>query len=68
MSLFRASLLMIVLVVSISAYAKAQGLAPLARQTVGSEFEYTVNAGETLVSIGARNGIESETLAAMNGL
>ncbi|MGO9602205.1 MAG: L,D-transpeptidase family protein [Candidatus Binataceae bacterium] len=41
---------------------------PLARQTVGSEFQYTVKAGDSLVSIGARNGIESRTLAAMNGL
>jgi L,D-transpeptidase ErfK/SrfK len=36
--------------------------------TVGSEFRYTVKASDSLVSIGARNGIESGTLAAMNGL
>jgi L,D-transpeptidase ErfK/SrfK len=48
--------------------ANAQGLPPLANQTVGDEFKYTVKASETVVSIGARNGIESGTLAAMNGL
>jgi L,D-transpeptidase ErfK/SrfK len=65
---FRASFLVIMLVASMSAYANAQALPPLARQTVGSEFKYTVKAGDTLVSVGARNGIESGTLAAMNGL
>lgn len=35
---------------------------------VGNESTYTVKAGDTLVSIGARKGIESATLAAMNGL
>ena len=55
-------------IATLSSYANAQGLPPLARQTVGSESRYTVKAGETLVSIGARNGIESATLAAMNGL
>jgi L,D-transpeptidase ErfK/SrfK len=58
----------VLLIVGLSSYASAQGLPPLAHQTVGSEFKYTVKAGETLVSIGARNGIESGTLAAMNGL
>jgi lipoprotein-anchoring transpeptidase ErfK/SrfK len=45
-----------------------QGLPPLARLTVGTEFKYTVKTGDSLVSIGARNGIESKTLASMNGL
>lgn len=40
----------------------------MADLVVGSEFKYTVKAGDTLVSVGARNGIESGTLAAMNGL
>ena len=65
---FRASLLLIALLTTLSSYANAQGLPPLAGQTVGNEFRYTVKAGDTLVSIGARNGIESGTLAAMNGL
>jgi L,D-transpeptidase ErfK/SrfK len=65
---FRSSLLMITLLATVSSYANAQGLPPLAHLTVGSEFKYTVKAGDSLVSIGARNGIESGTLAAMNGL
>jgi LysM domain len=64
----RAGLLLITLVASMSAYANAQGLPPLAHQMVGGEFQYTVKAGDSLVSIGAHNGIESATLAAMNGL
>ncbi len=64
----RASLLIIALLAGISAYANSQGLPPLAHQTVGSEFQYKVKAGDSLVSIGARNGIGSQTLAAMNGL
>jgi L,D-transpeptidase ErfK/SrfK len=58
----------VLLIVGLSSYANAQGLPPLARQTVGNEFKYTVKAGDTLVSVGARKGIESGTLAAMNGL
>jgi L,D-transpeptidase ErfK/SrfK len=58
----------ITFVASLGSYANAQGLPPLARLTVGTEFKYTVKAGDSLVSIGARNGIESGTLAAMNGL
>ncbi len=65
---FRASLLVITLLATVSSYANAQGLPPLAHLTVGSAFKYTVKAGDSLVSIGARNGIESGTLAAMNGL
>jgi hypothetical protein len=51
-----------------ASYANAQGLPPLAHRITGCEFQYTVNAGDSLVSIGARNGIEGGTLAAMNGL
>jgi len=58
----------ITLLATVSSYANAQGLPPLAHLTVGSAFKYTVKAGDSLVSIGARNGIESGTLAAMNGL
>ena len=65
---FRVNLFVMALLGTASSYADAQGLPPLARQAVGSDFQYTVKAGETLVSIGARNGIESGTLAAMNGL
>jgi L,D-transpeptidase ErfK/SrfK len=65
---FKVVLLVITLLAAVGSYANAQGLPPLAHLTVGSEFKYTVKAGETLVSIGARNGIESGTLAAMNGL
>jgi L,D-transpeptidase ErfK/SrfK len=65
---FRASLLVITLLAAVCSYANAQGLPPLAHQMVGSEFQYAVKAGETLVSIGARKGIESGTLAAINGL
>jgi len=65
---FRSSLLVITLLATVSSYANAQGLPPLAHLTVGSAFKYTVKAGDSLVSIGARNGIESGTLAAMNGL
>ncbi len=68
MTQFRASLLVITLLATVSSYANAQGLPPLAHLTVGSAFKYTVKAGDSLVSIGARNGIESGTLAAMNGL
>jgi hypothetical protein len=53
---------MITLLATVSSYANAQGLPPLAHLTVGSEFKYTVKAGDSLVSIGARNGIESGTL------
>lgn len=65
---FRVNLFVMALLGTASSYADAQGLPPLARQAVGSDFQYTVKAGETLVSIGARNGIESGTLAAMNRL
>ena len=69
MTQFRASLLVITLLATVSSYANEQGLPPpLARQTVASEFQYTVKAGDSLVSIGARSGIESGTLATMNGL
>lgn len=64
----RASFLAITLLATVSSHASAQGLPPLAHMTVGSEFRYTVKASESLVSIGARNGIESVTLATMNGL
>lgn len=64
----RASFLAIALLATVSSHASAQGLPPLAHMTVGSEFRYTVKASESLVSIGARNGIESVTLATMNGL
>lgn len=64
----RASFLVITLLAGVSSYASAQGLPQLAHLTVGSEFKYTVKPGDTLVSVGARNGIESGTLAAMNGL
>jgi L,D-transpeptidase ErfK/SrfK len=58
----------VLLVAGLASYASAQGLPPLARSMVGVESEYTVKAGESLVSIGARNGLESSSLAAMNGL
>jgi L,D-transpeptidase ErfK/SrfK len=35
---------------------------------VGSQFQYTVRRGDTLVGIGARYGIDAATLAARNGL
>jgi L,D-transpeptidase ErfK/SrfK len=56
------------LILGLGSYANAQGLPPLTHLTVGSEFKYTVKPRETLVSVGARNGIESGTLAALNGL
>ena len=56
------------LIACLSSYADAQGLPPLAHLTVGSASKYIVKAGDSLLSIGARNGIESGTLAAMNGL
>jgi len=65
---FRASLFVVTLLATVSSYASAQGWPPLAHTTVGSKSQYTVKAGDSLVSIGARNGIESGTLAAMNGL
>jgi L,D-transpeptidase ErfK/SrfK len=68
MTRFRVSLIMITFLATVSSYASAQGLPPLAHQMVGSEFQYAVKAGDTLVSIGARKGIESGTLAAINGL
>jgi len=40
----------------------------LASQLVGSEFKYTVTEGDTLMSVGARLGIENARLAAMNDL
>lgn len=68
MTQLRASFLAIALLAIVISHASAQGLPPLAHMTVGSEFRYTVKASESLVSIGARNGIESVTLATMNGL
>src|ERR1700730_14800334 len=65
---FRASLVVITLLTTATSYANAQGLPPLAHMMVGSEFRYTVKASDSLVSIGARKGIASGTLAAMNGL
>lgn len=65
---FRAKLLLTILVACWSSSANAQGLPPLAHMIVGNESQYTVKPGDSLVSIGARNGIESATLAAMNGL
>ena len=56
------------LAAGMSSYASAQGLPPLAHAMVGSESDYTVKRGDSLVSIGARNAVESTTLAAMNGL
>jgi hypothetical protein len=47
---------------------KLQGLQPLAHTIVGGESKYTVRAGDSSVSLGARNGMESATLAALNGL
>jgi len=67
MTWFRESIAAL-LIIGLGSYANAQDLPPLARQTVGSEFKYTVKVGDTLVSVGARNGIESGTLAATNGL
>jgi len=58
----------VALLVGLASYASAQGLPPLARSMVGGESEYTVKAGESLVTIGARKGLESSTLAAMNSL
>lgn len=55
-------------VACVSSYASAQGLPPIAHSMVGSESDYTVKAGDTLLSIGARKGIETKTLAAINGL
>jgi L,D-transpeptidase ErfK/SrfK len=60
--------IMAILVASVSSFARAQDLPPLAHIMVGSEFEYTVRPGDSLLSIGARKGIETKTLAAMNGL
>jgi L,D-transpeptidase ErfK/SrfK len=60
--------LVLVLDTSLSSHASAQELPPLAHSMVGGESEYTVKASESLVSIGARNGIESRTFAAMNAL
>jgi len=57
-----------VLAAGLSSYASAQGLPPLAHLMVGSQSQYIVKAGDSLVSIGARKGIESNTLAAMNDL
>jgi L,D-transpeptidase ErfK/SrfK len=68
MTQFIATTLVLVMVASLSSHASAQELPPLAHSMVGGESEYTVKAGESLVSIGARNGIESRTLAAINGL
>jgi hypothetical protein len=51
---FRASFLVITLLATVSSYANAQGLPPLAHLMVGSEFKYTVKAGDSLVSFGAR--------------
>jgi len=65
---FRASFLLITLVATVSSYANAQDLPPLVHLTDGRAFKYTVKAGDSLVSLGARNGIESGTLAAMKGL
>lgn len=64
----RAAIVVTLVVVLLTSYANAQGLPPLSHQIVGREFQYTVRTGDSLVSIGARNGIESGTLAAMNGL
>jgi L,D-transpeptidase ErfK/SrfK len=56
------------LFVFVSSYANAQEFPPVAHLIVGSHSEYVVKRGDSLVSIGARKGVESETLAAMNGL
>ena len=64
----RAITLIGLLVAGLSSYASAQGLPPLAHLMVGSQSEYKVKTGDSLVSLGARKGIESETLAAMNDL
>jgi L,D-transpeptidase ErfK/SrfK len=56
------------MVAALSSYAYAQGLPPLAHSMVGNESEYTVQPGDTLLSIGARKGIERKTLAEMNGV
>ena len=41
---------------------------PASHQIVGKVMEYTVAPGETLGSIGARQGIDVATIASMNGL
>jgi hypothetical protein len=45
---------MAMLIATVSPYANAQGSPPLAHLMVGSQSEYLVKAGDTLVSIGAR--------------
>jgi hypothetical protein len=45
---FRLSLVVTTLLATVSSYANAQGLPPLAHLTVGSEFKYTVKAWREL--------------------
>jgi hypothetical protein len=69
MKRFGAITLMAVLVASVSSYANEQELATdgtsHCRNPIGL---YIVMPGDTLVRIGARKGVEQQTLAAMNGL
>jgi L,D-transpeptidase ErfK/SrfK len=65
---FRSILVLAALVTGLAANANAGGLPPLANTIVGGESDYTVKAVDSLVSISARNGVESATIAAMNGL
>lgn len=51
--------------VSFAMLATPQGESP---SIVGSQFSHTVQAGDTFVSIAARFGLETATLARMNGL
>jgi L,D-transpeptidase ErfK/SrfK len=48
--------------------ARSAELPPLSQALVGSASEYVVKPGDTLSSIGARQGIESKVLAKLNGI
>lgn len=48
--------------------AEAQDTAEYPAALVGTQFEYTVQPGDSLTSIGARFGIEQPVLARMNGI
>jgi L,D-transpeptidase ErfK/SrfK len=48
--------------------ARARDAAPISTSTTGGAFEYTVVAGDSLISVGARYGIDSQAIALANGL
>lgn len=49
-------------------FAQAQDMAAVSTTVVGSQFAYTVQAGDYLTRIGARFGIAPTVLARMNGI